>query len=332
MEIELCAICLEVLEDLTAELIPCKHTFHIECIRTWHGYADDIKCPTCRRETDLLNIQLDATGKSPPVSIDLKRGFYAKMLEQYCNIEPEDRFLRQENVVENDDSLGEEQQSEEEETLESVHSEQSDDVGAVTRMLTDTLYIIEEPSPCSEQRLIQCDICGEIDNDINKSCDLCECFYHESCSRSLSIETEDPFSWEQCIHCSKKVIHFNMSGNEMYVFNRNNSLIFHGRIRDKSSVMTEQIYEKTLNEELTNLKTAKYKIQQHVRKALHEFNGPIKKGDPINKEHFTSVNKTVSRYLYTLSEFKYKYEQIDYDNEAKYQVNQELLKLGYIEN
>eukprot|EP00190_Bangiopsis_sp_CCMP1999_P003152 CAMPEP_0198734272 /NCGR_PEP_ID=MMETSP1475-20131203/51506_1 /TAXON_ID= ORGANISM="Unidentified sp., Strain CCMP1999" /NCGR_SAMPLE_ID=MMETSP1475 /ASSEMBLY_ACC=CAM_ASM_001111 /LENGTH=165 /DNA_ID=CAMNT_0044497709 /DNA_START=52 /DNA_END=549 /DNA_ORIENTATION=+ len=46
-EAEVCAVCLDTLEaGMEARILPCEHTFHVECIEAWT--ARSIYCPTCR--------------------------------------------------------------------------------------------------------------------------------------------------------------------------------------------------------------------------------------------------------------------------------------------
>ncbi|CEP61549.1 ubiquitin-protein ligase ASR1 LALA0_S03e05358g [Lachancea lanzarotensis] len=49
-----CPICLEQLDETRACLVECGHAYHFECIRKWHQQSQDLKCPTCRRESRYL--------------------------------------------------------------------------------------------------------------------------------------------------------------------------------------------------------------------------------------------------------------------------------------
>ena len=56
-----CSICLSPLEpgDTVLELLPCRHSFHPDCVRDW--LANDASCPLCRSRCELpLNEELQA--------------------------------------------------------------------------------------------------------------------------------------------------------------------------------------------------------------------------------------------------------------------------------
>jgi len=50
-----CGICFEPETDINNRIFVtnCKHSFHIQCMRWWIWYSDEIySCPTCRRPMD----------------------------------------------------------------------------------------------------------------------------------------------------------------------------------------------------------------------------------------------------------------------------------------
>lgn len=71
----LCSICLTEIDGEFGELSPCGHKFHRECIRQWHTCAPDLRCPTCRVESDSLSVIVAGQQK-----IDLRTGFKVKTL------------------------------------------------------------------------------------------------------------------------------------------------------------------------------------------------------------------------------------------------------------
>lgn len=79
---EICGICLEYIdEDDEGELLPCKHKYHISCIRNWHLHSKDFKCPTCRKESASLYC------KSDGVEIDLKYWCNINLVEEFSKLD-----------------------------------------------------------------------------------------------------------------------------------------------------------------------------------------------------------------------------------------------------
>lgn len=71
-----CPICFEGDQDgeQFGCLEVCRHEFHLNCIREWHKYSIDLKCPICRTESSHLKV---GEGQNA-VSVDLKMGFMIK--------------------------------------------------------------------------------------------------------------------------------------------------------------------------------------------------------------------------------------------------------------
>ncbi|SCU97215.1 LAFA_0G10374g1_1 [Lachancea sp. 'fantastica'] len=64
MSCDECPICLEQLDESRSRLVECGHVYHFECIRRWHQQSQDLKCPTCRRQSRHLeqiisNVKVD---------------------------------------------------------------------------------------------------------------------------------------------------------------------------------------------------------------------------------------------------------------------------------
>lgn len=70
-----CPICLETIvkaNERMGTLFPCKHSFHLECIRRWHCFADKMQCPMCRIPSEKLLVSDDGKNQT---FIDLTMGF-----------------------------------------------------------------------------------------------------------------------------------------------------------------------------------------------------------------------------------------------------------------
>lgn len=300
-----CPICLDCGDDFIAELHPCKHRFHKMCIRKWHTYADDLKCPTCRVESESLVMDYDISDQTKRVNIDLRKGFNIKTI-----IDKEgDELFRQLN-----------------------------------ENFNDILQLTSETCQRGQPRTAVCNLCGEDGIDINKYCNSCELLFHESCLRSLACEIGARESWEQCVECRTPVSRFCQSRNvQSQYYDSRNSVIFEGGVRERNSAASERLYRWQTNieaddlnkdndivqEELSRLREVKRKIQTHVRSALETYYNVGIDGIKIDSKQFTDVNKTVSRKLYRASGYMYQREVIDYDLEAQREICKELNKLGY---
>lgn len=304
----ICPICLDSGDDVIAELHPCKHRFHKVCIRKWHTYAEDLKCPTCRVESQSLIMDYDISDRTKRVNINLRKGFDIKTIIDNQG----DELLRQLN--ENFNNI---------------------------------LQLTNETCRSRQPRMRVCNLCGEDGIEVNKYCDSCELFFHESCLRSLACEIGARDSWEQCVECRAPVSQLCYTRNDQsQYYDSRNSIIFEGRVRERNSVATERLYRWQTNiegndfnkdndidqvdeEELSRLREVKDKIQRHVRSALETYCNFGIAGGGIDRKHFTDVNKTVSRKLYRVSRYMYQQGVIDYDLEAQREVCIELNKLGY---
>ncbi|EDO17245.1 hypothetical protein Kpol_538p5 [Vanderwaltozyma polyspora DSM 70294] len=327
-----CAICFEEFKEDRCALNPCHHTFHLECIRIWHSYADDLKCPTCRTESETITLGFEGVSDGYGVIINLRDGFYVRKLQEFSEM----TSVGQTPQIITDFNINQEVEEEEDndDNEDSGDDHRLKDEGSGVDVLVNEmgeLSITENTVRVpSTTRILQCNICGEIDESINECCDDCNTLYHDHCLRSLAIEIFQPQSWELCVQCNKKLGKFNMPGEDVRTFNPDSSKIVNGRLRDKNSLATERIYHNMHLDEFETLRTVKYKIQEHVRNVLNDFKKRAKnKGISISTADFIFVNKFVSRNLYQISEYKYKANEIDYDGEAKKQVLHQLILLGY---
>ncbi|QHS76808.1 ubiquitin-protein ligase ASR1 [Saccharomyces paradoxus] len=235
---EECPICLG--DDQECEqfgrLEVCRHKFHLNCIREWHKYSIDLKCPICRIESNHLEV---GEGQHA-VSINLKMGFMIKNAIEYVDAEATNER--------NEDDAGEQDQEME------ILSERFQD-----RLVMNTI------------KIIQCSICGDTDvSRLNLYCQDCEAIYHETCLRGLAYEVGDRNTWQECTDCrSNDLLQLRMGANrsQLASYDSRNCMIFAGVVRDKHSVKTQQMYDRIRN--------AKHKIQIHVRRALDRYPLPL---------------------------------------------------------
>ncbi|CAI4053925.1 ubiquitin-protein ligase ASR1 SKDI_16G3520 [Saccharomyces kudriavzevii IFO 1802] len=214
----------------------CKHKFHLNCIREWHKYSIDLKCPICRIESSHL---LVGEGQHA-VSINLKMGFMIKNTIDYAGVEAID--------------TGNEEAEEEEEQEVDVLSERFQD-----RLAIDTI------------KVIQCGVCGDTDaSRLNLYCQYCELTYHETCLRGLACEVGERTTWHECADCrSRELLELHLGSNEGQIarYDSRSCIILGGKVRSKHSVRTQQMYERIRN--------AKRSIQAHVRRALDQYPLPL---------------------------------------------------------
>lgn len=297
----LCPICLEEGDEMLAELRPCKHMFHTECIRKWHMYANDLKCPTCRIESKTLICNV--AGRQ---EVDLCSGFRVRV---------------------------------------AVGGQQDLLLQHLNDSFNDIVRVENTSRQRSRSRVIQCNICGADARQIDRCCDHCDLFFHESCLRSLACEVGDPQSWKQCLECREAVSSFGSNrGREIANYDSGRLIRFEERIRARSSFATERLYRWRDNtgyndsnttsvnaasgEELAKLRSVKHKIQNHVRNALHPYYTTGKNGITIDDEQFSLINKNVSRNMYKASRYEYQQGVIDYDLVAQREIRTELFRLG----
>ena len=296
---KVCAICLEDIcgKSSTSYLKPCGHEYHSDCIRKWHGHAEDLKCPMCRIDAEELVVKLYGCAEK---IIDLQKGFAVnQVVNHVINTEPD---------------------------LIDELAEALDNNLHISELRTDTQ--VEPEAPPSRPRLLQCGICGDQDDLVLEHyCEECQTLYHGSCLRVLAIETGERTDWCVCVDCRKELISWNDriviknsqlasrdDGSLMY--DTNNSMVFEGQLREKNSVRAEQIYRDCY---LESLKKTKTNIQKHVRKCLDTYYHSGK----IDHMEYTRINKTVSRKLYTLSNYTYS-QELNYDHLAKQHIETEL--------
>ncbi|CCE61411.1 hypothetical protein TPHA_0A03340 [Tetrapisispora phaffii CBS 4417] len=364
----ICAICLDAIDKSIAKLEPCNHKYHIDCIRTWHNYSNDLNCPTCRIETNQLSVNIYPEIQSPPVKITLKTGFNINKIEEYCELIRRQPMHGTTGIRRNDyhPLLNEEEsviyEAISDEFEENYDSDMENDfdnsdlrVAELNESFGNILNINDDNeannnpeeligtfitkqndlTPSKKQKqILQCSICGETNQEINICCQVCKIIYHDSCLRSLALETNEPATWMNCIQCFESVTAFKMpkiKDDNVFTFNSDEIMIYNGQIRDINSVLSQQLYEQTKVKSLEQLRIAKTQIQSHVRKALHELNkNATTSVDKIGINDFTKINKKVSRELYKISDYEYKSDDIDYDSEAMRLVLIELVNLGYM--
>ncbi|QLG70238.1 hypothetical protein HG535_0A01760 [Zygotorulaspora mrakii] len=166
-ELAVCPICLDEITDSIATLKPCNHQFHKDCIRKWHTYADDLKCPICRIESKHLEMGYKLGGYHKNIKINLEKGFNIKITIEQA----EDHSLP--------------------ELIEQFGS----------------IHLNNQSSLIRDARCVFCDICGqECSGRDDQYCEQCDSHYHEECLRSLACEVGDRESWQQCIGCRNLVI------------------------------------------------------------------------------------------------------------------------------
>ncbi|KAL3233814.1 Alcohol-sensitive RING finger protein 1 [Nakaseomyces bracarensis] len=301
-----CAICLEEVIGChgTSVLKPCEHEFHSECIRKWHGHAEDLNCPMCRTNSEQLVIRFSDKNHC---TVDLTKGFTVN------HILNNQRFLAEAGVPEAVEQLAQ--------TFEAVldldeptprAADPSEDLGpngtSAPRQADSGTHLI-----------LQCSICGDQEDlALEYYCAGCQALYHDSCLRTLAVDVGDIDSWMLCVECQcelaprakKLIIQKNQVGacdDGSLVYSTTSATIFEGQLREKHSVRTEQMYR-----DLEALRQAKTEIQNHVRKRLdHYYNKKL-----IDRDQYTRINKQVSRELYQASGYSYN-RNIDYDTRAE---------------
>ena len=95
---EECSICFEKLENEIAHL-SCNHFFHYHCIGSWiqkksNSNSDDILCPMCNQDFEILNIYLpkdidkhmDYTNKEKELNKSNKISNTNQISKSKCNI------------------------------------------------------------------------------------------------------------------------------------------------------------------------------------------------------------------------------------------------------
>lgn len=314
-----CSICIEpiiikssTLEkneiyDTIGELLPCHHKFHSNCIRKWHSFATDLKCPICR--TVSLSMSLIYNYKmwyEKRIDIDLNKGFlvgniieYENMLTSTGGFEPDTPI---QNVVTTEDLTNESPVlSQMFQTILNIEDMNDDDSEKDMEEEERILDCLRE-----EHNALLCRICGDDTKDNNGNADYrcynCNARYHESCLHSTASEIGESDTWQQCIEC--RSLTQRIKGNRRF------------RIVDNSGT-----------DELDKIRSTKRKIQEHVRNILKSYYGKDS-SIHLTGEQFTMINQTVSRSLYSMSHNEYQ-TKIDYNYQAKRRVLHELYKLGY---
>ncbi|CAI5107019.1 CRE_HP_G0127940.mRNA.1.CDS.1 [Saccharomyces cerevisiae] len=237
-KMEECPICLA--DDQEGEqfgcLNVCGHKFHLNCIREWHKYSINLKCPICRVESTHLEV---GEGQHA-LSINLKMGFMIKNAIDYVGAETTNER--------NEDDTG----------------EQDQEIEFLSERLRGTLVM-------DTIKIIQCSICGDTDvSRLSLYCQDCEAIYHETCLRGLACEVGDRNTWQECTDCRSNALlelHMGAISSQLASYDSRNSMIFAGELRDKHSVKTQQMYDQIRN--------AKHKIQMHVRRALDRYPLPL---------------------------------------------------------
>ncbi|SMN18148.1 similar to Saccharomyces cerevisiae YPR093C ASR1 Ubiquitin ligase that modifies and regulates RNA Pol II [Maudiozyma saulgeensis] len=310
--------------DTIGELLPCQHKFHSDCIRKWHTFANDLKCPICRTVSLSMSLIYNYNlWYEKRVKIDLNKGFLVESVLEYDRLISNDNFDREDtHGLETEQTLLREQDSDETndngistlfQTILNMEEMNDDDSDKELEAEQEVLNSLRE-----EYNMMLCRICGDDeDGDADTKCPNCNARYHEGCLHVTSSEIGECDTWQQCIECRTQTEH--IVGNRR--INIRESSVLPSSTHDTNN----DIYPG--EEELERIRETKRKIQNHVRDALKSYycrSSSIR----LTKEQFTSINQTVSRTLYSISDNKYQ-EEMDYDYQAKQRVVQELQKLGY---
>lgn len=306
-----CAICLEEVigHQGTSVLKPCDHEFHTECIRRWHGLADNLSCPMCRSKSEQLVVRFANNSEG---SVDLATGFAVSYIVNHQDAitatgsveQLVQTFSTVLDLDENHARFLDEDTSCEYTSGNNEHSE---------------LSSAPEGNDAGTLVILQCGICGDNENlSLEYHCGSCQTLYHDACLRSLAIEVGDVGSWRLCVECQSELVpgirQLIIRDNQVQkyedgrvFYHADNTTIFEGQLREKNSVRTEQMYR-----DVETLRNSKREIQSHVRKCLNRYYH----SQLIDRDQFTRINKQVSRELYRNSGYRYD-KNIDYNNKAE---------------
>lgn len=322
-----CAICLDEVIGChgTSILKPCDHEFHSECIRKWHGHAEDLSCPMCRTKSDQLVIRFSDKNQC---TVDLTRGFAMN------HILSNQRYLAAAGVPEAIEQLAHTFEAvldiDENSVVANEHN--NDDLGDNNSNNNNTANNETRTAAtvtASSQLILQCSICGDQEDlSLEYYCGKCQSLYHDSCLRTLAVEVGDVDSWHLCVECQVELVlrdkililqknQVQKCDDGSLVYSTDSAVIFEGQLREKNSVRTEQMYR-----DLEALRNTKTEIQSHVRKCLDRYYHK----NQINRDQYTRINKQVSRELYHASEYSYN-KDIDYDAQAEAKIRRLVAKI-----
>lgn len=260
---EICGICLDGMDNSNqGQLLPCKHSYHVQCIRNWHLHSKDFKCPTCRKDSSSLYRFHD------DIQINLKYWSNISLIDEFSKL--------------------------------IIHQEEE-----------------EKEKENDEVQVVQCALCGDMDNEVNIYCEVCETLFHPSCINELLCEVGQS-EW-CCTECQGRLQGITESRLSSRLFKDSNERIFCGRMRDRRSILTECIYKKFRKVPVLSYED-KCKIQTHVREELDR----LYQVGILTKEKYTEINKKVSRQLYEISNGEYNPDKIDYLRKAKYLIHQSI--------
>lgn len=281
---EVCGICLESMKEIDiGELLPCKHRYHISCIRQWHLYSNDFHCPTCRKDSKHLHRIYE------DIKIDLQYWCNVSLVEQFTKL----RLLNED--CENNSSGEGDAASTAAVELDSAEREEIQD---------------EPKSGSPELVLVQCALCGDMDDNVSLYCETCETLFHPSCLTELLCEVGET-DW-LCTECHGNLSHLRGRGPSSMIVRDSNVRIYEGRMRDKRSILTECIYNR-FAQPYTLSYDDKCKIQQFVRSELDSY---YQQGS-LTKDRYITINKIVSRKLYEMSPSGFDPVRLDYKELAK---------------
>ncbi|SCU89892.1 LAME_0E06040g1_1 [Lachancea meyersii CBS 8951] len=186
---------------------------------------------------------------------------------------------------------------------------------------------------------LECGICGTLDSEINRYCTVCYTAYHERCLRVLQLEVGDFCHRLFCCNCHQA---FADSDESSSVRSRTIQRLDMPRIHNQPSPLNRGSNDPSEIDEswkllsqlqsearLQAIASHKRSIQNHVRRALnlHFFDSAPSGCRTVDKKQFTDINKSVSRRLYRMSDYVYCPESINYDDEARRLIQQELSRL-----
>lgn len=235
-----CPICLEDIKFELGYLKECQHSFHHTCIRNWHIFAPDLKCPVCRSLSKTLCIQYfnDLTNIPSECSeIDLTKGFqlkkyldvtddiqqYPTVLDIYDNVNLNFDIIN----IESGSRNGNEETQSDIPTIEnsltnlditsSSEDENTLDYFFLSRNRISERYLdIDGNANNRINRLIECTICGTEEYPLDILCEACNLLYHETCLHSLATEVNEPDKWDGCIECQQSLVSTLTSMNRIH--------------------------------------------------------------------------------------------------------------------
>ncbi|SCU82159.1 LADA_0C03400g1_1 [Lachancea dasiensis] len=287
MSCEECPICYDPLDAAGCRLLDCDHKYHLKCIRRWHHQSQDLKCPTCRKPSQLLEIM------ESQAIVDLKKfsgvnWLLSEIAEPVINLP---------GVVEESNRSW---------SSRSLECGICGDMGP------------EINAACTGCGMVYHDRCLRVlqleVGNMGSNLFCCNC-------HSPLRSSEEPIpSASAGINATGSSIAaavarvspgYEAVNRDTVWYEVNESWRLLSQLQQESRQLAESNHKR--------------KIQNHVRRVLHLQSREAPLGSQLtSKDRFTDVNKIVSRQLYRLSGNIYRPETIDYDQEAAALVLNEL--------